>query len=45
MNIKDLIWKLEQIYNKDKEIYYGTSRENAKLIVDVDEKEFFVYIN
>ncbi len=45
MNIKDLIWKLQQIYNKEKPVYYGTNRSDEKEIFTVTEKEFVVRIS
>ena len=44
MKVKDLIWELQQIYNQEKEIWYGTSRFDEKGIHEVIEKEFVVYI-
>ena len=35
MKVKDLIWKLQQIYDKEKEVNFGTSREDEKGIHEV----------
>ena len=43
--IKDLIWKLEQIYNKEKEVYFGTNRSNEKGIHEVNEHEFEILLS
>ncbi len=44
MTVKDLIWHLQQIYNQDKRVYFGTDRENEKNIVKVLEREFGIYL-
>ena len=45
MKVKDLIWKLQQIYNQEKDIAFGTSNEDEVFVHDVTEKEFRVYIH
>uniref|UniRef100_A0A6M3X6L8 Uncharacterized protein n=1 Tax=viral metagenome TaxID=1070528 RepID=A0A6M3X6L8_9ZZZZ len=52
MKVKDLIWKLQQIYDKEKQVVLTTFddtiadslRENEKVIDSITEKEFAVYI-
>jgi len=51
MKVKDLIWKLQQIYDKEKRVVLTTFddtedslRENEKAIDSITEKEFAVYI-
>lgn len=45
MKVKDLIWKLQQVYNQDKEVYFGnvsTDKENR--VSGIKETEFSVFI-
>ena len=50
MKVKDLIWKLQQIYDKEKRVFISTFdgisslKENEKAIDSITEKEFAVYI-
>ena len=44
MKVKDLIWKLQQIYNQEKEVNFGSSRIDEKQINMVIEREFVVYL-
>lgn len=45
MKVKDLIWELQQIFDKDKEVLFGnvsTDKENR--VTGIMEKEFNVFI-
>ena len=46
MKVKDLIWKLQQIYNQEKQVYLGCFPEDTEQRIDgeIVEKEFGVYI-
>ena len=44
MRVKELIWELHQIHDKEKEVNFGTSREDEREIHSVREKEFVVYL-
>ncbi len=44
MTVKDLIWELEQIYNKNKQVTFGTSSEDEVYLHEIHEFEFSVRI-
>ena len=45
MKVKDLIAELEQVYNKDKKVFFGNvSEDKENRISGVTEKEFGVFI-
>lgn len=45
MKVKDLIWKLQQVHNQDKEVLFGNvNLDKENRISGVIEKDFFVFI-
>lgn len=40
MTVKDLIWKLEQIYDKNKDVSFGTDLNDEIYIHNIKETEF-----